>query len=1467
MAAIEHKTNLNVRDALSYLDRVKVTFTDQTEVYDRFLTIMKEFKSQGIDTPGVIDRVSTLFRGHPVLIQGFNTFLPPGYRIECSIDTSGNGAGGAGQGAGGGSDITTITVTTPMGMTTRTQLTGQQAVQAVEQTQPLGATPAAGAATPAEQPKQEQEQQQQQSSAAQGSNLHLPSLPPTPAVTSMQASAASTPIATPGAVSLLSNHMAPSSSAQGAAAIAAPAQAHAPPQPAGPAGAAAGGDAARPPMEFNHAINYVNKIKNRFLREPETYKAFLEILQTYQKEGRAIQDVYAQVTTLFRDAPDLLDEFKQFLPDTSAGATAPPPAPAPAAPAARGAAKRAAPGPAKRGAAGEEGATAGKRAKTAAKAGEKAGPGKGKRKADAPRQDSSQGRGAKGASPADPHALYHSDSPSVQGDHQYAAAAAQAAAAAHQHAYYGTVPPPQHYGPPPQYAYEPPLPPPPPQPLLAPKPVASAPDLAFFQRVKAHTKDQSTYFEFLKLCNLYTQDLIDLTALVARAWLFLNQDEKLWEEFRDLVGWTEGEAVGDPGKRIEVVDGKRVVENVPRMDGEGWRKSRLDAGKGWQTYGPSYRKLPKEEISLSCSGRDALCWEVLNDEWVSQPSFASDEGFIANRKNPYDEALHRSEEERHEYDYHIEANLRTIALLEPIAGRIAIMDPEERAVFRLKPGLGNQSKSIYQRVLKKVYGKEQGLEVIQALHENPCVAVPIVLARLKQKDEEWKRALREWNRVWRESDAKNFWKSLDHQAISLKANDKRFLTAKALVSEIESLKREQNQRASGSGRPAIPPSFQLSYEVADRRALFDAAKLVFSFLDRSHLVNYADKPKVDAVLRDVLALTFAISPAEFAHELTAAAADADHESNVDGASEAGGSTALGMQGLDEAVEAALASSAGAGGTRKGKKGGDLRKKALRKTVGGEGKGTRGRGAAAAAAAAAAEGSRSKVSSPAPSSRGASPAPSAGGNGDADSVMADLATPAPEGAESADVAPSREASVDGSSVVGDAGDAATAQSAAGETPEPAAGSTTPADEAAATPAAAADLPEIILPVDDKPAQLDERRTWNFFSNSTVYVLLRMFQTLYHRLTLLRNSAVTLALPPPPQPITPTHVPSLSLSLSLAPATGERWTATAEYYYQRALALCEKLFDGELDQPAFEDAIRKILATQGYMLFTVDRLVTGIVKQAQAAVSDSKTRDLLDLLRQDRAHPDRSTHQQQLHYRSQAESVLGSDENLYRIEWVPERRSLAFQLVGKDTVGPEDLPAIEREWAKYVDGYVKFDRTPGLPNEPNMPYLARNLRLGGGGDNASFPPGVSVLSALQSKICMRSYKLFFAADTEDVLVRRREGSTFTPEQVRDRRVMRTSQWMDRRTGELDLLAEQKEREKAEREEKDQVEAEKEKEKAKEAPAAMEVEGEKAEEKKANIGAPVVEEKKDDAPATEAPAPVVEEKKESEDVEMKG
>lgn len=80
---------LKVEDALSYLDLVKYKFGSKPQVYNDFLDIMKEFKSQSIDTPGVIQRVSNLFKGFPELIVGFNTFLPPGYKIEVQRNDQG----------------------------------------------------------------------------------------------------------------------------------------------------------------------------------------------------------------------------------------------------------------------------------------------------------------------------------------------------------------------------------------------------------------------------------------------------------------------------------------------------------------------------------------------------------------------------------------------------------------------------------------------------------------------------------------------------------------------------------------------------------------------------------------------------------------------------------------------------------------------------------------------------------------------------------------------------------------------------------------------------------------------------------------------------------------------------------------------------------------------------------------------------------------------------------------------------------------------------------------------------------------------------------------------------------------------------------------------------------------------------------------------------------------------------------
>ncbi|KAK3377949.1 hypothetical protein B0H63DRAFT_562026 [Podospora didyma] len=71
------------------------------------------------------------------------------------------------------------------------------------------------------------------------------------------------------------------------------------------------------PVDFNVALSFVQKVKSRFKETPVIYKRFLEIIQRYQQQGLSITDMYAKVNELFQLAPDLLEGFKEFLPDSA----------------------------------------------------------------------------------------------------------------------------------------------------------------------------------------------------------------------------------------------------------------------------------------------------------------------------------------------------------------------------------------------------------------------------------------------------------------------------------------------------------------------------------------------------------------------------------------------------------------------------------------------------------------------------------------------------------------------------------------------------------------------------------------------------------------------------------------------------------------------------------------------------------------------------------------------------------------------------------------------------------------------------------------------------------------------------------------------------------------------------------------------------------------------------------------------
>jgi paired amphipathic helix protein Sin3a len=68
---------------------------------------------------------------------------------------------------------------------------------------------------------------------------------------------------------------------------------------------------------------------------------------------------------------------------------------------------------------------------------------------------------------------------------------------------------------------------------------------------------------------------------------------------------------------------------------------------------------------------------------------------------------------------------------------------------------------------------------------NPAVAIPIVVNRLRQKDQEWRAAKEALNRKWKDLAEFNYYKSLDHRSITWRATDKRATSTRTLVAEIK----------------------------------------------------------------------------------------------------------------------------------------------------------------------------------------------------------------------------------------------------------------------------------------------------------------------------------------------------------------------------------------------------------------------------------------------------------------------------------------------------------------------------------------------------------------------------------------------------------------------------------------------------------------------------------------------------------
>lgn len=302
---------------------------------------------------------------------------------------------------------------------------------------------------------------------------------------------------------------------------------------------------------------------------------------------------------------------------------------------------------------------------------------------------------------------------------------------------------------------------------------------------------------------------------------------------------------------------------------------------------PSYRALPKDYPRPLCTERSEVEQKVLNDQWVSIP-IGSEEStsFKFMRKNQYEEALFKCEDDRFEIDLIIDSNMCTIRMLEPIAEEISNIKALEDAGDTSSPRFSFQLEkrnlsTIHLNSIARLYG-DHGNEILELLRKNPAGTIPILLKRLRQKDLEWRKARQDLNRQWKEVLERNWEKSFDHRSFYFKQDATKNYSSKHLYSEIKGNFSENREKAEANdtspgvsaavpeGRPSddptgprswaellvgMQPQLVLSFPNAHHNVHRDIYKIVCYTIENANM-SPLEKEKVMALWRDLVRVFF-----------------------------------------------------------------------------------------------------------------------------------------------------------------------------------------------------------------------------------------------------------------------------------------------------------------------------------------------------------------------------------------------------------------------------------------------------------------------------------------------------------------------------------------------------------------------------------------------------------------------------------
>ncbi|XP_057509784.1 paired amphipathic helix protein Sin3-like 4 [Actinidia eriantha] len=524
---------------------------------------------------------------------------------------------------------------------------------------------------------------------------------------------------------------------------------------------------AKKPVEFDEAINFVTKIKTRFKGDDHVYKAFLDILNIYRKEHKSIAEVYNEVATLFREHPDLLVEFKHFLPDPSAAASLL------HAPSGRNSMffrdDRSSPLPAMR----------------------------------------HIGVEKKSIVSLTDHDL------SVERPDLY-----------HDKALLGAYKEQQRHG-------------------EKEKERRGDRDRRERQRDdRDFQHDGVQRFPHnwksgrMMDCRESTENFGMHPGSSSRDYK-TSLKRSLWNEENFLRPVKVENRDRDRERERDDMDKERDRENRERDRTAAVHKMSLFSSKdkyisksvqeldlsNSEQCTPSYRLLPKDYPIPSASQRTELGAQVLNDHWVSVTSGSEDYSFKHMRKNQYEESLFQCEDDRFELDMLLESVNVTTKRVEELLDKINANTIKTDSLLRIE----DHFTALNLRCIERLYA-DHGLDLIDVLRKNTPLALPVILTRLKQKQEEWTRCRADFNKVWAEIYSKNYHKSLDHRSFYFKQQDTKSLSTKALLDEIKEISEKKRDDddvllaiAAGNRRHIIP---HMEFEYPDSGIHEDLYQLI-----------------------------------------------------------------------------------------------------------------------------------------------------------------------------------------------------------------------------------------------------------------------------------------------------------------------------------------------------------------------------------------------------------------------------------------------------------------------------------------------------------------------------------------------------------------------------------------------------------------------------------------------------------------